>query len=335
MTLDTQDPSAVEEIRSGRTTVSAFLRQCALRAIDDGTEFELPAEDLDQLRETFIEGGLAALRAAGPPPAWLQYNLGLDGATPDLYGELARFTEELLADDAEDVFFMHKPPGMRFRCSPPEHRRHEFDARCRKMCAGLVRRQLIEHWTPAVYEPEARLFGGTVSMRSVHRLFTADSRVWLPVFASAGSAGPDLNRHWALSLLMIRDMFGALRILGWEDVDVWNRIAEDGGRVLTPEVAQASSSRRLAAALRAGWTDPAGLRATLPADWVARLEEYEQVLPDLGQCWRDEYFHRPSVRVGPRRAAAYAVIFHWNRARFPAHHQALITHFLASRQEES
>lgn len=336
MMLDANEAGNTPGAEARRTTLSAFLRHCAATVVDDGVEFEIPPEDPVQVRETFVEGGMAALRAAGPPPPWLQYNLGLSGATPELYRVLASVSDDLLAcGTAEDVFFMHKPPGMRFRCAPAAGRRHEVDVRCRRLCADLVARRLIDHWTPAVYEPEQRLFGGSVSMQSVHRLFTVDSRVWLNFFAAAPPQGPDTTTHWALSLLMIRGLLHSLRIMGWEDVDVWDRIGRDGGRVLTPEVAEAAASRRLARALRSGWTNPSELRGSLAPETAALLERYEQALPAIGERWREEYFHRPAVRVGPRRAAAYAVIFHWNRARFPVHHQALVTHFLAARQEES
>jgi hypothetical protein len=62
---------------------------------------------------------------------------------------------------------------------------------------------------------------------------------------------------------------------------------------------------------RDGWADPGQLRSQLPPEAGALLLVYEQAVPAATKRWRAEYFASPNARIGPRRAAAFTVIFHW------------------------
>ena len=271
--------------------------------------------------------------AVRPRPAggWLQYNLEHCRATPDLYAALVEMGEGLLADGVvADFFFVHKAPGLRLRFRVADGASDVAACRIERLFAGLFARDLAIGLRPAVYEPEQRLFGGPVSMRSVHRVFTADSLAWLAFHAADSAAGSALTT-WAFSLLTIRGLMDALEIVGWEDIDVWDRLSRDGGRELTAVAVRDPRVERVVAVLRAGWADPRSLRDRLPATMGSVVDRYRAVVEAEAPGWIADYFTSPGAEVGPRQAVAFTVIFHWNRGRLPLHHQALITHALGCR----
>ena len=255
--------------------------------------------------------------ASPEPGAWIQYNLPPHGMSP---AALLALAEQALADGtATDFFFMHKPPGLRLRFHAPDPAALRFD----------LERHLSGAWRPAVYEPEQRLFGGATSMRSVHRVFTADSLAWL-AFQSA--RGDGAYTTWAFSLLTIRALLAALEIVGWEDLDVWDRLSRDGGRELAATAVADERVERIVAVLRSGWADPERLRKALPGNLHPVVDRYRAAVEVEAPRWIADYFTAPGAEVGPRQVAALLVIFHWNRGRLPVHHQALITHALGCRQ---
>jgi len=273
-----------------------------------------------------------------PNPAtdWIQYNLAVREPGPSLYRTLGSILDEaLMTGTAEDGFFVHKPPGVRFRLRSGAVGRPGVAATVDRTLAELSHTGQITDWCPAVYEPEQRLYGGPVSMRSVHRVFTVDSVAWLRYYGLPGTARRPGAAVWALSLLMIRALFDALEIVGWEHIDVWDRLGSAGGRLLSADAAADRLVRPLGRSIRAGWDNPGGLRSGLSAEVGELLADYERAVRPAAASWRSGYFTAPGATVGPRQAAAYAVIFHWNRAALPLHHQALITHVLAAIEDLS
>ncbi|GAB2931898.1 hypothetical protein GCM10027280_19500 [Micromonospora polyrhachis] len=271
-----------------------------------------------------------------PSDPWLQYNAEVDWATPELYDALRTDVTELLGDGTvADFFFVHKPPGLRLRYRIDPADRPAVAGRVTTLLDDLCRRGLVRGWLPAVYEPEQRLFGGAESMRSVHQVFTADSLAWLGFHADQPAAGQRPTATWAMSLLMIRELLDALGITGWEDIDVWDRLGRYGQRMLDTEVADDARVARIAAALRRDWAEPERLREQLPPTGPQLLDRWAQSMATIGKEWWDGYFTSPDAEVGPRHAAAFTIIFHWNRARLPIGQQALITHTLGGRMTEA
>ncbi|MFF8693578.1 thiopeptide-type bacteriocin biosynthesis protein [Streptomyces sp. NPDC015144] len=271
-----------------------------------------------------------------PEASWVQVNLTpRPTAWPRLYAWLAGTARDLLAaDTARAFFFMHKPPGMRLRFQAygaggtvPLRtellgRLGEFD--------GLAGPPVC-----AVYEPESYLFGGPASMPWVHELFTADSLAWLdhhtrcPATGTGTDAGVVAAADWRLSLFLLRDMFDGLRIVGWEHRGVWDAVRTDTGRGL-PDGLRDAALRRAAEGIRAHWRQPRDrLLAALPGECRAVAEGHGDAVRRAADHWRTGYFESGDAVRGPRRAAAYAVIFHWNRGRFSFARQSLLTEALA------
>lgn len=278
-------------------------------------------------RRTFLAAGLRALREGRRPDGgWVQLNVapGGAGAWPALYRRLADTARELTgAGAADDFFFVHKPPGLRVRFHAPGP-----DG------AAALRERLVplfggarDGWAPpvpAVYEPETYLFGGDRSMEHVHRLHTADSRAWLD-----HHTGVRPPADWRVSLTLLRAVLDGLGVVGWEHRGVWRALREEAGRRLAGGE-RGADRERAAAGIRAYWeqSDRARLEA-LPTAWRARTAAHRDALRAAAEQWRTGYFESGEARIGPRRAAAHWVVFHWNRGRFSTARQGLLTEALA------
>lgn len=310
-------------VRVGKREISLadFLIGCVAQA---GEQIGEGDSELAQAQRAFIAAGLAALPDVHGGREWIQLGLRLDTtAGPRLYGELADAARALLdGGTAVNFFFMHKPPGLRVRFQAAAGQSDELRTRVVTMSERLPVREVL----PAVYEPEASLFGGSTSMEFVHQLFTADSLAWLEVHRDrAGEPVP----AWAVSLLLLRAVFDGLGIVGWEDHGVWDLVRRDAGRHLDARVQQISGLDRAAAGLATHWTAPAGIRELLP-EWArAVVDRHREQALLIGARWRAGYFETNGARIGPRRCAAYYTVFHWNRARLSAVRQGLIAESLA------
>ncbi|MFF4622886.1 thiopeptide-type bacteriocin biosynthesis protein [Nonomuraea jabiensis] len=260
---------------------------------------------------------------------WLQFGLTpLRERSGDLYARLAVTARQAVRDGlARDFFFMHKPPGLRIRFRPASP---ELDPLVRDRLTAWRKDGVLTGWRPGVYEPETYLFGGPESMRSVHRVFTADSLAWLD-YHRLRLAGHGPGPSWAMSLLLLRSLFGALQIVGWEDLGVWERVRRH--RPLAAAAVADPRLARLAAALREVWPSPAALAAKLSPEAAGLAEDYRQVVRQEGERWFRDYFESGSAAMGPRAVASYLVIFHWNRANLPSVRQALIAEALLAREE--
>lgn len=267
---------------------------------------------------------------------WLQFGISVARPEPELYGALAAAARELLASGAVlDVFFLHKSPGLRLRCRTAPGGRAVVSGRCRQVLTGVVRDGLAADWGHAVDEAEQRSSGGPVSIRGVHRIFTADSLAWLGFHALPRPAEqPPLAAVWAMSLLMIRCLLDGLDITGRQDADVWDRIGQDGARALAGGAADEPRLRRLGQALRSGWSEPDRLAQMLPPGAPELLAEYGPAVRAAAATWLADYFSAPGAEAGPRQAAARTVILHWNRARMPRQDQALIAYLLAAAPDQ-
>ena len=238
----------VVAIGNEQLPLADFLICCAESLQSNGT-VTVPNPELIGVRDSFLSAGIAALRKMSSGLVWLQYGLVLGPERrAELYAKLDGIACELLAEkDISEFFFMHKPPGMRVRFETAGPHRSRLEAVLQNRLRALSREGLIEQWHPAVYEPEAYLFGGPVSMRSVHRLFTADSLAWLGYHKLAQDDTSDQlpGPVWAMSLVMVRVLFDVLDIVGWEDRDVWDRLRWQLGRQLRDDTSRDEGFARL------------------------------------------------------------------------------------------
>jgi thiopeptide-type bacteriocin biosynthesis protein len=291
-----------------RVPLAEFLADCLDPAGD---------EELVAARLTFLAGGLDALRTAGAP-RWTQ--VGLAGIDAGLYPALRDAVEQLLADgEITDFLFTHGSPGMRVRFAAAPGRATQVRAEVRRLAARWRRRGLVAEAVPGVYEPEAHLYGGPESMRHAYRLFTVDSVIWLHHHSDIGDRTP----AWVVSLRMLRAVFDGLQISGWEDRDVWARVRDIvGGGVAGPASTEPAG----------WWTGDAELLARLPEPTRELLELHRHRVTPVLERWRTEYFATDQARVGPREAAAYHVVQHWNRAKLGTARQARILDALVGRR---
>jgi thiopeptide-type bacteriocin biosynthesis protein len=314
-------------------SLAEFLRRCASSLEHEGLA---PASsEFLHLRDTFLKAGLTRLSASTSQPSWLQLGLDIgDGARlAALYPLVRNVARELLSSSkVTDFFFMHKPPGLRLRFELAEPDAPETAEGIQMRVDAWVEAGLARSTLPAVYEPESHLFGGAVSMRSVHRLFTHDSLAWLdyhvltlPEFEPPGPA-------WALSLLMLEALFSALGIGGWEHIDVWDRVRAKTGRALPDKDLVHGEFQAVAAAIRAGWLEPDKLLDQLSPGAQGIVERYRSAVRLEAEKWCRNYFWTKEAYIGPREAAAFFTIFHWNRARLPLLRQSLLTEALAARE---
>ncbi|MFD7491547.1 thiopeptide-type bacteriocin biosynthesis protein [Streptomyces sp. NPDC059832] len=266
-----------------------------------------------------------------PEASWVQVNLAPQPLSwPRLYEWLAGTAHDLLgARAARAFFFMHKPPGLRVRFQA-----YGADATL-PLRAELMDRikefgELAGPPVCTVYEPESYLFGGPGSMPWVHEVFTADSLAWLDHHTRRpGDGGGHAAADWRLSLFLLRELFDGLHIVGWEHRGVWEAVRTDTGRGL-PEGLRDAALRRAAQGIRAHWERPrAQLLAGLPEALRAGQERHGEAVRRAADHWRTGYFESGDAVRGPRRAAAYAVIFHWNRGRLSYARQSLVTEALA------
>ncbi|WP_336048335.1 thiopeptide-type bacteriocin biosynthesis protein [Streptomyces sp. CA2R101] len=321
------------KVGTAQIPLTEFLRRCT-HTLDGGSDAQADPE-LKAARDTFLGAGISALRLAAPEATWLQYGLEpRPERMGDLYAAIDATARELLQEEkADGFFFMHKPPGLRVRFETAGSRRSRLDSLLEDRVRSWNSEGLIAAWCRGVYESESYLFGGPDSMRSVHRVFAADSLAWLGYHQLArkpvvdGPPGP----CWAMSLVLIRSLCDALEIVGWEDLDVWDRVRRQTWRQLAADTSGNEEFARLTRCLRQGWDNPDELTALLSPGARTLVDEYRRSIAREGARWLADYFMAPQAAVGPREAAAYAIVFHWNRGCFPLARQSLITEALAAR----
>jgi thiopeptide-type bacteriocin biosynthesis protein len=250
-----------------------------------------------------------------------------------MYCHLAGTARDLLGGSVvSNFFFMHKPPGLRARFETTGRDQRELEDDLYNRLATWQDDGVIEGVEPGVYEPENHLFGGSVSMRSVHQLFTIDSLAWLDYHAHAAVENHLASPAWLLSLVMLRALFSGLGITDWEDLDVWDRVRRRTGRSLPDEAFGEARFASVAEAIRSEWSLQQELIDRLSPRVRAIADVYRRAVIPVTTRWRSEYFATRHTYVGPREAATYLTIFHWNRAALSLTRQALLTESLAARQ---
>jgi thiopeptide-type bacteriocin biosynthesis protein len=292
-------------------------------------------EDLDAVCETFLRAGLRACTTASSAPTWIHVGLAIGEGrwSTDLYRQLAAIARAFLDyPSVSNFFFMHKPPGLRVRFEASGASHHDLEEEVYERLKVMQDDGVVSRIVPGIYEPETQLFGGPVSMRSVHRLFTIDSLAWLDYHSLAAMDGRDPSSKWAISLWMLRGLFTELGITGWEDLDVWSRIRRKTGRCLPLEALSQSEFATVAAELQAGWMQPHSYLEALSPHVQGIARDYYRAITPVVSEWNRDYFETRGASIGPREAAAFFAIFHWNRSNLSLTRQALITEALAARE---
>ncbi|CAM3844413.1 thiopeptide-type bacteriocin biosynthesis protein [Kibdelosporangium persicum] len=289
-------------VGAGLVPVRRFLLDCADSA--GGT--------LTDEQRVFLRAGRQALLTGS---GWVQYGLSLAGCrpAPSLYAALGDLATTVLhGGQATQFAFVHKPPGLRIRFEPAPGERDELRGQVRAACERWQRDNLVGTVTEPCYEPETALFGGPASLTHVHRLFTTDSLFWLECHAAPGEPA------WARSLPVLAELFAGLGVVGWEDLDVWDRVRVQCRRGLPSEVTGSAAFRHAADGVRAAWAQ-------------SRESAGHLGVRALADTWRREYLDTGEAWLGPREAAALVTIFHWNRGGLDPLRQGLLTEALADR----
>jgi thiopeptide-type bacteriocin biosynthesis protein len=229
---------------------------------------------------------------------------------------------------AQNFFFMRKPPGLRLRFELSPEASAEFADVLYEQADSWRADGLIEAVRPGVYEPESVLFGGPESMRYVHALFTVDSLFWLNYHALATPDEP--AEPTLVSLPMLRFLLDGLDVTGWEDLGVWNQVRTATGRQLPP-AADLTGFADVAGGIRRLWYEQNSYMEQLDPARQALLAEHGELLRHGAQRWSSDYFASRSATIGPRAAAAYYVVFFWNRAGLSAIEQAIVAESLSVR----
>jgi thiopeptide-type bacteriocin biosynthesis protein len=319
--------------------LAAFLTLCGRSLTTEPEQRrEQCSDELYQARDVFVRAGLEALAALPWQTGsdWLQ--LGIRPREDlELRGELCRqiacLARRLLGDSAvDDFFFMNKPPGMRLRFRTGAARSaadvaNVLHAEAARWCAE----GLIDYVEAGVYEAESQLFGGPRSMAFVHALFTVDSLIWLDYHACRATEGEGITPAWLVSLAVLRTVFVGLDITGWEDLGVWGRIREMAGRRLARDKISLPMYADVAGEIRDVWARSDQIVDGLHPAVKAIVAGHDSALLTGAAQWRSGYFRRRAASLGPRAAAAFYVIFHWNRAGLSRTAQALLAEALSNR----
>lgn len=279
-----------------------------------------------EARRTFLAAGLAALNSGHRVgSSWTQHHLSpRRGAQAELYAHLSATAHRAREEGrVRGFFFMHKEPGLRVRFEAPE-------GVAEQLCASLPERLLYAPPVRVPYEPETYLFGGPDSMEHVHELFTADSFAWLDQHTRPARGTPT-PADWRLSLLLLRELLGGLGVVGWEHRGVWEALRREAGRGLgAGRIEDDPDMRRAAHGIAAYWRlTPSEMYDTLPEACAAAVRARGEAVRGAAARWRCAYFESGGATIGPRTAAAYFTVFHWNRGRLSHARQSLLTDALA------
>ncbi|HEX5886526.1 MAG TPA: thiopeptide-type bacteriocin biosynthesis protein [Pyrinomonadaceae bacterium] len=333
------DRGASVDVSDRSSYLAEFLAVCAHSLITEpGPGPERGSDEFYQARDVFVRAGLEALAAQRWQTSnnWLQIGIHpREDLVPhgDLCRQIACLARRLLIDSAIDnFFFMNKPPGMRLRFQTAAGRSSEDLA---DVLHGEVTRWreegLIDCVEHGVYEPEGQLFGGPRSMSFVHALFTVDSLIWLDYHACRAVESEAISPAWLVSLAVLRTVFAGLDITGWEDAGVWDCIRKMAGRRFEEEQVSVPVYAEVAHEIRDVWSRRDQIGDLLHAAVKPIVASHSSVLLTGAAQWHSGYFSQPRATLGSRAAAAFYVIFHWNRAALSFTQQALLVESLSER----
>ncbi|MGH3585898.1 MAG: thiopeptide-type bacteriocin biosynthesis protein [Pseudonocardia sp.] len=209
-------------------------------------------------------------------------------------------------------WYIRKYPHWRIRYLRPAD---EVDHHVHAALCDLVAVERLRAWHHAIYEPEARAFGGIAGMAIAHDLFRRDSPTALALLTTSASTAtrtPSSATHGRaeVSVLAISRMLRAARLDWFEQGDVWARVAdlrqEPGEPHPAPPTDAVAAMRRL---LTIDTSPVSPLLRDGPlvghAAWLAAFDDTGTRLADLAKSGH--------LNRGLRAVLAHHVIFHWNR----------------------
>lgn len=224
---------------------------------------------------------------------WRQLDLDLGPRPADVVDEV--FTRLLPATEPTQLWFVRKPPGLRIRARTGGDGADVLS----RIVAELRGDGVIASVRDAVYEPEARRFGGARAMACVHAFFHVDS---------CGFIACHLRRSHArlapavLSLAMVATLFD--RLLAGADSEIWDAWA---------------NLASLHGIAHRDVTAEALLPPTLAQLQAIAAEHEAAVMVALGHACDvlasavDDLRRDDDFDVGVRAFAADVALFHWNR----------------------
>jgi thiopeptide-type bacteriocin biosynthesis protein len=333
--LEDRDPAdAVVRVGDRLLPLSQFLAYCASEGTAElEAEEDDYSEELRRARDLFVQAGREALAAEARTGAWLQIGIRPSedlALRRELCQRIASVARRLLRESAVDnFFFMHKSPGMRLRFEREQSSLHGLEEALYEEVAQWNAEGLVESVEPGVYEPESQLFGGQMSMKYAHALFTVDSLIWLDYHSCRAIDDEAISPAWLVSLAVLRTVFAGLDITGWEDIGVWDCIREMAGRRLGEAQVSLPMYANVAGELRDVWSHKDRIVDELHPAVKAIVVRHDSALLTGAARWRSGYFCHRSASRGPRAAAAFYVIFHWNRAALSHTEQALLAESLS------
>jgi len=273
----------------------------------------LPAPELTRttVEATDVDPIPTANATAGDQ--WRQVNLRFAGPAGVEQAAVTLLAPVLRDLDVEAWFFVRKAPYWRIRF----HADPATSAHLNEALDGLATRGQIEDWTPSVYEPETRAFGGTAGMDVAHTLFIHDTAHVLAYLArrQGRPTGPDQRKQ--VSILLAALLHRAAGLDWYEQGDVWERIAHHRTTATTPTTDDVTATRRLLAA------DTTRLVENNEA--LAWLAPWASAYTAAGHGLR-EHHQRGELTRGIRAVLAHHALFAWNRIGLDPHAQARIAH---------
>lgn len=301
----------------------AQLVQTALRrpaaAAREARRLGIGGEELQRAIETFVEGGVAALRKSRGAEQWITFGLRgpfpIGGPAPVRDRRVARLLLDLrsaalrwLDRGTLGAFnLMWKPPGLRIRVTAPAP-----DEAAEVVSRWLKKRARLEPLQPP-YEPEQHQFGGAAGMAIAHRSFTEDSLAALDILGRELS-GEDVAVE-ELSLLCIGDLVARVSLDAWEQWDVWSNLRLTGRLPLRPPSLNEHAERALetlSERCRQALFERATVLRARPRRDREFVQRYEQRNEEAARALR-EAAARKQLLFGIRRVIPFWIIFHWNR----------------------
>ena len=224
---------------------------------------------------------------------WRQLDIDLGPRPRDVVDEV--FARIQPAIESTKLWFVRKPPGLRVRARTEPGAPDALAL----VVAGLRDDGIVVSIREAVYEPEARRFGGARAMDRVHSFFHLDTRAFVAWHLGRARArlAPAVT-----SLAVVATLFDHL--LGGADSEIWDAWAN--------LAAQHGIAQHHATARPLHAPTLAQLQAMASDHESVLLAEYDRGCHTLAEAiaalQRDG-----ELQVGVRAFAADVALFHWNR----------------------
>jgi thiopeptide-type bacteriocin biosynthesis protein len=266
--------------------------------------------EIDAELDTYLKVYSAADENRCKAPVWVQLNVGLgrgaEGAQASariLFDELIPILRRLSRRKVVDRFhFVRKAPDLRlrFRAVGP----HEcLLLQLGKMSQVLYERGAVVSAVRSVYEPEARVFGGSDAMDAVHDYFDADSRGWIRW--NQNPLAEQIFTAEQLCTAVINELFHSVLGCPNEVWDAWNNLSQLTREAKGPAAKLAGrvpvNGRETLAAIRGA--DP--MTAAVAKHYTKANQAFSAAIHRVRE--------RGLLEVGIRSLLANMAMFHCNR----------------------